>query len=72
MLFSRCAVSVAILLFEVVHKGQWSMTRKCFYSFHYKPDCSRASQVRNIGVIEGNQPVSDHDWEEVTKVGTTP
>jgi len=45
------------------------MTRKCFYSFHYKPDCSRASQVRNIGVIEGNQPVSDHDWEEVTKGG---
>jgi hypothetical protein len=45
------------------------MARKCFYSFHYKPDNSRASQVRNIGVIEGNQPVSDNDWESVTKGG---
>jgi len=45
------------------------MARKCFYSFHYKPDCVRASQVRNIGVIEGNQPVSDNDWETVTKGG---
>lgn len=45
------------------------MTRKCFYSFHYKPDSVRASQVRNIGVIEGNQPVSDNDWETVTKGG---
>lgn len=45
------------------------MARKCFYSFHYKPDSVRASQVRNIGVIEGNQPVSDNDWETVTKGG---
>ena len=45
------------------------MDRKCFYSFHYKPDNMRASQVRNIGVIEGNQPVSDNDWETVTKGG---
>ena len=39
------------------------MARKCFYSFHYQPDNVRASQVRNIGAIEGNQPVSDNDWE---------
>lgn len=45
------------------------MVHKCFYSFHYKPDNSRASQVRNIGAIEGNQPVSDNDWEAVTKGG---
>ena len=45
------------------------MSRKCFYSFHYKPDSVRASQVRNIGAIEGNQPVSDNDWETVTKGG---
>ena len=25
--------------------------------------------MRNIGVIEGNQPVSDNDWEAVTKGG---
>jgi MTH538 TIR-like domain (DUF1863) len=46
-----------------------TMARNCFYSFHYKPDNVRASQVRNIGVIEGNQPVSDNDWEAVTKGG---
>lgn len=45
------------------------MARKAFYSFHYKPDNWRASQVRNAGVIEGNTPVSDNDWETVTKGG---
>lgn len=45
------------------------MARKVFYSFHYKPDNWRASQVRNIGVIEGNAPASDNDWETITKGG---
>jgi hypothetical protein len=45
------------------------MARKTFFSFHYKPDNWRASQVRNMGVIEGNSAVSDNDWEEVTKGG---
>ena len=45
------------------------MARKTFFSFHYVPDCWRASQVRNIGVVEGNQPCSDNDWEEVKKGG---
>jgi hypothetical protein len=45
------------------------MARKCFYSFHYKPDNWRASQVRQIGAIEGNPPASDNDWEAVTKGG---
>lgn len=44
-------------------------TRKAFYSFHYKSDNWRASQVRNIGVVEGNKPASDNDWEEVKKGG---
>lgn len=47
------------------------MARKVFYSFHYIPDGWRASQVRNIGIIEGNQPVSDNDWESVKKGGDT-
>jgi len=47
------------------------MARKAFYSFHYTPDNWRASQVRNMGVIEGNAPVSDNDWETVTKGGDT-
>lgn len=45
------------------------MTQKVFYSFHYVPDNWRASQVRNIGVLEGNQVLSDNDWEEVTRGG---
>lgn len=45
------------------------MGRRAFYSFHYIPDNWRASQVRNIGVVEGNSPVSDNDWEEVKKKG---
>jgi MTH538 TIR-like domain (DUF1863) len=45
------------------------MAKKVFFSFHYAPDSSRASQVRNMGVIEGNQPVKDNDWESVKKGG---
>jgi hypothetical protein len=47
------------------------MARKVFYSFHYKPDNWRASQVRNIGVFEGNSPVSDNDWEAIKKGGNS-
>lgn len=46
-----------------------NMARKTFFSFHYKPDNWRASQVRNAGVVEGNTPVSDNDWETITKKG---
>ena len=45
------------------------MARRAFYSFHYEPDNWRASQVRNIGAIEGNSPASDNDWETVTNGG---
>lgn len=45
------------------------MARRSFFSFHYKPDASRAAQVRNMGVVDGNKPVSDNDWETVTKGG---
>jgi hypothetical protein len=45
------------------------MTRKVFFSFHYRPDCWRVSQVRNIGVIEGNAAVSDNDWQSITSGG---
>ena len=41
------------------------MARRVFFSFHFKPDSWRAAQVRNMGVIEGNTPVSDNDWEEI-------
>jgi hypothetical protein len=45
------------------------MARRAFYSFHYKPDNWRASQVRNMGVVEGNRPASDNDWETIKKGG---
>lgn len=45
------------------------MARKAFYSFHYVPDNWRAAKVRSMGVIEGNPPVTDNDWEEVTSGG---
>lgn len=45
------------------------MARRVFYSFHFQPDNWRASQVRNVGVVEGNQPVSDNDWEAVKRGG---
>ena len=45
------------------------MARKVFFSFHYDPDNWRASQVRNMGALEGNVPCSDNDWEAVKKGG---
>jgi hypothetical protein len=45
------------------------MARRVFYSFHYQPDCGRAAQVRNMGVIEGNKPASDNDWEKIKAGG---
>jgi antiphage defense system Thoeris ThsB-like protein len=41
------------------------MVRQCFYSFHFKPDNWRAATVRGIGVIEGNRPASDNEWEAI-------
>jgi hypothetical protein len=45
------------------------MARRVFFSFHYKPDNWRASQIRNAGVVEGNQACSDNDWETITNGG---
>lgn len=45
------------------------MAKRVFYSFHYKPDNWRVSQVRNIGAVEDNKPASDNDWETVTSEG---
>ena len=46
-----------------------STTRRVFYSFNYELDAWRTSQVRNIGVVEGNKPVTDNDWEKVKQGG---
>ena len=45
------------------------MKRKVFYSFHFDNDVARVQQIRNIGMIEGNTPVSPNDWETVKRGG---
>ncbi len=43
--------------------------RQVFYSFYFDKDVMRVQQIRNIGVIEGNTPVSASDWEELKRKG---
>ena len=43
--------------------------RRVFFSFHYERDVWRAGQVRNVGTVEGNEPLSDNDWEQVKRGG---
>jgi len=45
------------------------MVRRVFFSFHFQRDAWRASQVRNIGVVEGNPSATDNKWEEVKRGG---
>lgn len=40
-----------------------------FYSFHFGNDVMRVQQIRNMGMIDGNEPVSKNDWETVKKNG---
>ncbi|MBB5632198.1 hypothetical protein BKA04_000421 [Cryobacterium mesophilum] len=45
------------------------MAHKVFYSFHFDNDSWRAGTVRGIGKLEGNEPVSENDWEDVQAGG---
>jgi hypothetical protein len=45
------------------------LPRRAFYSFHYGADSWRAGKVRNMGVVEGLEPISDNDWETVKRGG---
>ena len=45
------------------------MKRPAFFSFHFDNDIWRANQVRNIGVVDGNQPVSGNEWEAIKRGG---
>ena len=45
--------------------------RRTFFSFHYRRDAWRAATIRNMGIVEENEPVSDNDWETITKGGDT-
>lgn len=39
--------------------------RQVFFSFHYSNDAWRAGQIRNMGVVEGQEIFSDNGWEKV-------
>ena len=39
--------------------------RQVFFSFHYSNDVWRAGQIRNMGVVEGQDIFSDNGWEKV-------
>jgi hypothetical protein len=43
--------------------------RQIFYSFHYDHDVFRVQQIRNIGSLDQNEPVSTNDWEKVRQGG---
>lgn len=45
--------------------------RQIFYSFHYDNDVFRVQQIRNIGALEENIPVSANEWETVKRGGET-
>lgn len=38
-----------------------------FYSFHYDNDVFRVQQIRNMGVVDGNEPVSPNEWEQIKR-----
>lgn len=43
--------------------------KSVFYSFHFDNDVMRVQQIRNIGVIEDNAPVSPNEWEKIKGQG---
>lgn len=45
------------------------MAKKCFLSFHYKPDNWRVQQIKNIGSIDEQPLLSANKWEEIKKDG---
>jgi hypothetical protein len=51
----------------MLHQGK--VMTKAFYSFHFANDDSRVGQVRNMGVVSGDQVVDDNSWEQIKKNG---
>lgn len=43
--------------------------KQVFYSFHFDNDVMRVQQIRNIGALEDNKPVSVNEWEQVRRGG---
>ncbi len=42
---------------------------RAFYSFYFDDDAFRVSQVRNMGVVEGDQVINDQSWEQIKRGG---
>lgn len=62
---------VFIYLFSNKIRGVYMPKRNVFYSFHYDNDVFRVQQIRNMGVIYGNEPVNKNKWEEIKRRGNT-
>ena len=61
---------MAPLMMKIRHTpGKPVTAKRVFLSFHYGPDHSRADLVRNMGVIEGNPPAREGEWETITHDG---
>jgi len=45
------------------------MVQQVFYSFHYDNDVFRVQQIRNIGALQDNKPISANEWETVKRGG---
>jgi MTH538 TIR-like domain (DUF1863) len=49
------------------YTGETMPKRQVFYSFHFDNDVMRVQQIRNMGVIDGDEPVSKNEWEQLKK-----
>lgn len=43
------------------------MKRRVFYSFHFDNDVMRVQQIRQMGALEGDEPVSPNTWEQIKR-----
>lgn len=43
------------------------MKRKVFYSFHFDSDVMRVQQIRQMGALEGDEPVNTNTWEQIKR-----
>jgi hypothetical protein len=41
--------------------------RQVFYSFCFEDDVMRVQQIRNMGLVDGDEPVSPNEWERLQR-----
>ncbi len=41
--------------------------RQVFYSFCFDDDVMRVHQIRNMGLVDGDEPVSPNEWERLQR-----